>query len=98
MRLGIEKEIDGFKNEKKVSFIRRAGERKSGQRNRKIDERLKNWRKTLKKHLVNLFKKWVFCRNDHDTRIERNTRYVKVYCARCGSTQETYDIDSGVWT
>jgi hypothetical protein len=38
MRLGIEKEIDGFKNEKKVSFIRRAGERKSGQRNRKIDE------------------------------------------------------------
>jgi|TARA_Y100000296_G_C5015082_1_gene177023 hypothetical protein len=38
MRLGIEKEIDGFKNEKKVSFIRRAGGRKSGQRNRKIDE------------------------------------------------------------
>jgi hypothetical protein len=38
MRLGIGKGIDGFRNGKKVSFIRKAGGRKSGLRSKKIEE------------------------------------------------------------
>jgi hypothetical protein len=38
MRLGIEKEIDGFRNDKKVSFIRREEERKNARKNKKIGE------------------------------------------------------------